>query len=280
MSSKVTHRFVGGSGRAGTSVLIESLGMHPKVFPLWETKFMCNPGGLFSYLNGLNVNTFSITMRGKWASKINACFKGKKLSYQITEAQMKQIVAETLGYTDRVRGGGYLINSIFNHAIKASGKEVIIEKTPHTVKMVDYLYKMFGNGLRYVHIVRDPREIYMSQKKLGWVKTPIDFIPDYLQLMTRAYLAAKTLPAECYTVVSYEAVSQQPDKYMRKLYDFLELPPVPKDFKYPHKFRNQYTDTSGNSLQQVDYDLNHPESQLVLQMCENINTLIMEELSN
>lgn len=236
-------RFVGGVGRSGTSIMVESLGCHPCVFPFWETRFICDPGGVYSYLRGRSTDVFKANMCGKFLQKINACFAAKKLDYRISQELMEAMLTIACSHEkeyDRSKVASVLMKLIFNCAKEASNKLIVVEKTPHTIAHLDLLYKTFGAELRYIHMIRDPLEVYSSQKRRKWVTTVDKFVKNYVGL-TGAALSSNIPKTSC-LVVDLGDIVNNPGTYMKEIQIFMGL----KVAETKHRFSQKKVTSARN----------------------------------
>jgi len=136
------------------------------------------------------------------------------------------------------------------------GRPVMGEKTPAHLAYVDTLLEWFPRG-RVVHMLRDPRGVYVSDHHRRTVKrrrpysllmhVPLLFSTVLLvQTMLvwrgaarRHYVYEKRYPGR-YRLVRFDDVVKQPDETLTGLFEFLgvEMPPEPTNVKvYAHGFR-------------------------------------------
>jgi len=205
--------FIGGSGRSGTTILARTLSQHPDTLNFVEVRF------LLSFKKNKNL-----------CSKLPPFYKRKATHQKITRG------LRVAGYrdADRVYSKNILKNICLNDAatatkrffeigLKAWNKSVLIEKTPHTFLVADTLYKIFPN-MRYVHVFRDPRDVYASVKPLHW--GPISsksFVPWYNKLMSTAYNIKKQVPRSNYLLVRLEDLVYNTKEELTKVFRFTNL---------------------------------------------------------
>jgi hypothetical protein len=123
-----------------------------------------------------------------------------------------------------IMGGRKFVERLFG----AARTDYWVEKTPHTVKYANVLYLMFPK-LRYVHMIRDPRDVFASLKRQHWgPKRVWDFVRWYLDVMGTADRAAKQIPGKCYLTVKMETLVRQPHATVGRVMRFFEIPYTPE----------------------------------------------------
>ena len=111
-----------------------------------------------------------------------------------------------------------LLSEIHKHR----GTQEIIHKTPHTIAWAGYLQWMFPDS-KFIHIIRDPRDICASVVPLKWgPKRVKDFPPYYLDLMKRAWEHRLNVPEDRYMVVSLESLVNNTTAVLHKIYRFID----------------------------------------------------------
>ena len=110
--------------------------------------------------------------------------------------------------------------------------KVWIEKTTSTEIYANELSEMFPNA-KFVHLLRDPRDNWASLKS-GWKKRYKDYNDDIRRLkqsmiergrasMELAKYNKELIGKERYSVIRYEDITQNPEKEMRKLANFIGI---------------------------------------------------------
>ncbi|MGA1840524.1 MAG: sulfotransferase family protein [bacterium] len=109
---------------------------------------------------------------------------------------------------------------------------VIGDKAPKNIEYLPVLHKVFPE-CRIIHLIRDPRDVYLSRIKAAWSMSR----PDTLQFL--AYRAqygmghqiGLRLFGDNYLEVHYEELLKQPETELKCICDFLEVP-------FSHKMMN------------------------------------------
>lgn len=103
-------------------------------------------------------------------------------------------------------------------------KRLVGVKDPKSLELLPVLKELFPQT-RILHIVRDPRDVFLSRKKAEWSKDRADF----LQLL--AYRAQYSLGSELgpklfgrhYLEIQYEALISMPEDVLKRVCEFLEI---------------------------------------------------------
>jgi hypothetical protein len=116
------------------------------------------------------------------------------------------------------------IDSIYFSGMLALKKTRCVEKSPHTCAVAHILYKMFPD-IKYIHAVRDPKDICCSMVPLPWGPNSVtEFIQSYQAGMKKTLLSLKALPHQQLLTVELEILVEKPDETIKALCDFLNLP--------------------------------------------------------
>ncbi|HSH22174.1 MAG TPA: sulfotransferase, partial [Candidatus Caenarcaniphilales bacterium] len=117
------------------------------------------------------------------------------------------------------------------------GRPVVGEKTPAHLRYVETLLDWFPRG-RVVHILRDPRAIYVSElrrrrshrrKPYSWLmKVPLLFEAVMLVQTTLVWAGAERRHRQLarrfpdrYMLLRFEDMVEDPDRHLRRLFDFV-----------------------------------------------------------
>lgn len=221
-------RHIGGTGRVGSALLGSCLAMHPDVVYFREPRFICDAGGLYDYLTGeVTLVQFEERMINHFRHNLTTKLKMMWEDSFIDEVYSKDEIVSIFNdppweSDDRFVGGHAFIERLFGAMMIT--RRYWIEKTPHTVRRVDLLYKMFGEGLRYVHLIREPKDIAASLLHQKWgPKKPETFVHWYKEILRDAQRSMLQVPAECYLVVGMETLVQHPHATLERVLRFFEI---------------------------------------------------------
>jgi hypothetical protein len=116
----------------------------------------------------------------------------------------------------------------------SKGKQMVL-KNPANTARVKLLLEMYPNA-KFIHIRRNPYEVFMSTKKMYNTMIPYfylqepkgsvkDFITKMYLKVYRSYLKEKELiPEDNLIEISYEQLMENPMKTVKKIYQKLDLP--------------------------------------------------------
>jgi len=205
--------FIGGSGRSGTTIIARTLSQHPDTLNFVEVRFLLSFRKNPSLEDRLppfyeNEKTYAKVTRGLRI----AGYRNANDVYSIK-------VLENICLNDAATA----TKRFFEIGLKAWNKSVTIEKTPHTFLVANTLYKIFPN-LRYIHVFRDPRDIFASVKPLGWGPSDAEnFVGWYNNLMHDAYEVKKEVPRENYLLVRLEDLVYNTNVELVRIFKFVNL---------------------------------------------------------
>ena len=186
---------IGGCGGSGTTLLRACLDAHPEI--------ACGPES-------------TVFLR--------------RVSSQVTLAQRLGMPADLID--DLLRGypsQAQFIEAFGRAVLQQGGKGVWADKTPENIGRIAFVFRHFP-GARFVHVVRDGRDVACSIRHSSWMKLPTALrgAPEglrraacYWASRIRAGLAYRSDPR--YTEVRYEDLVREPERTLRHLLNFLEV---------------------------------------------------------
>lgn len=192
--------FVGGAGRSGTTLLRSMLGCHSRLFATNELKVLPDIAAL----------------RRKFDMLSGVCE-----SFNLGPAYLDDVF-------------GLMIYSLLLPALERSGKQRIVEKTPHNVLAMDVLGRLFPQA-RFVHVIRDGRDVCCSLVRMDWrdasgqrvwYTTSIRNAAKYWRDVVKTARAQARLPylQGRYIEVRYESLVTDPKRTLRVVLDFIGEP--------------------------------------------------------
>jgi len=187
--------FIGGHHRSGTTLLRVMLNRHPKI--------ACGPEG--ELLERTSFLAFHAYLEDQWAGRLH------KFEFGAAEID---------------RGIAAFIDNFFTRYAFECGKERWAEKTPKNVLRIAYLLRLFPNA-RFLHIVRDPRDVYCSVRQKAqsttprWTKlTPERIARGWVQFV-EAGIDWRSDETH-YCELRYEQLVKRPEETMRRVLTFLD----------------------------------------------------------
>lgn len=230
LSNNAIGRFLGGTGRSGTSVLGNVFASSEETVYFSEPRFLSDRGGLPDYLYGnISFDVFSANMIDSFRPRLIAGLSEKGFTEAAriySPITVSALLDGTLGspVLGKIRAAQAFVNRLFGLMLKETGRKYWVEKTPHTIAHVDMLYRLFPN-MRYIHIIREPKDVYASMLTVYWgVKNAKEFVAVYRRLMQQAYRPLKYIPKKNYLVVSLEGLVRDKIEVLRCIVDFAEIP--------------------------------------------------------
>ncbi len=133
---------------------------------------------------------------------------------------------------DRLLDGGVertlaeLVDEVFRLEVAASGKPAWADKTPPYVGIIPELARLFP-GARFVHVVRDGRDVTLSYLRVGWGtigRTPYGLAHYWAGAVRMGALAAEELGPEVVMHLAYEDLVLDTRAALERVCAFLDLP--------------------------------------------------------
>jgi hypothetical protein len=244
--------FMGGSGRSGTSVMARRFGMHQQIcsFTDIELKIFCEFGGIYDLYNNLCINyspnraeillrnfraMFDALILGKYGQlsldKFIDIDEAKPIVDQFLENFIKGSSVVYTSTDDFRKHLNIFIQEITRCSLKnrkgSASVTSFLEKTPHNILFVEYLYNMFPSA-KFLHITRDPRSVANSLLKMNWgpsdPQSSCHWVSSYykrwLQIREQAKKDGINI-YECYI----EDFARNPNQENEKMLNYLELDP-------------------------------------------------------
>lgn len=133
--------------------------------------------------------------------------------------------------------------NIYAGYAQINGKPVAIDKTPSLTQHIAYLSEVFPDS-RFVHMIRDGRDVAISQYEAGWTKSVYEAAVDWTVRTEIAYKTGQSLGTKRYVELRYEDLISKPSVELRKLCHWLGL-------QYESQMIEQRKKTAQNILPSV-----------------------------
>lgn len=209
MIEKIEKRiFIVGVPRSGTTLLRMMLDSHSKVYCPPESPWI-NGRNTSHTPNILDLNNYMIN--NKWGA-LNTM--------------------DGISEQDILKNTRVYIDTIMAKALHAKSKTIWAEKTPENIVSVNLLSKVFPNA-KFIHIIRDPRDVALSTVKAPWRKLNYKKAK---RLWNNYYNALKrwknwnneffnTVDSNKieYISIKYEDLVENPEVVLDKIFKYLEL---------------------------------------------------------
>jgi hypothetical protein len=254
--------FIVGVPRSGTTLLVNLVGFHPLLAPIYETRFLRN---LFDLCNSLcwfygrSIPRQAAGLLREPAVRARMhreCdrFREKAIKYstysssflrkqeyesfpfgQITCIHYTQedLIRETDRWLEKVKSGGLssasvwtsaqeYINRLFAIHCERMGKPHWINKTPGFLNHLDGLSRLYPQA-PLIHVVRDGRDVALSNLSLRWGPSTVkQAARRWKALFMEGQNTIKAKNLRC-TVVRYEELVDSPKAVLANLFEFLGL---------------------------------------------------------
>jgi hypothetical protein len=203
--------FVVGMNGSGTTMLADSLGQHPGlyVFP-FESKLI----PLYAQRVGAEGTLPDVATARRLADEIGRA----KPFWHANRKQALELPADT-AIEPSVAG---VFHALLGHMATRAGKPRWIEKSPVNTEHVALLAGLFPQA-RFLHIIRDGRDAAQSFHR-RWGFDPAHTIWRWKKTVAMGREQGARLGSARYLELHYEAVTEDPARYMRQVCEFVAVP--------------------------------------------------------
>jgi hypothetical protein len=118
------------------------------------------------------------------------------------------------------RDYGNLFNLLLEQFAKLKKAQVVGEKTPHHLRYIEPIYKFFPSAL-FIHIIRDPRAVVNSWRKVNWSSGTIIGDTKIWQEDMRIINNLPTQIKSSLLTVFYEKLVLESEKTLTKICSFI-----------------------------------------------------------
>ena len=250
--------FVGGTGRSGTTVVGDLLGLHQDIrtsVPI-EIKFLANKSGLLQLVFGRDtpdiekkIALLDLRSRLRRYKRKREKFKkiqvefldriwntwwdidappphGRGLQSGITKQQLEKLLATLIFELriNRVWAARRFMRNFISSQAAHRGQKYWVETTPLNIAQAERILKIFPNAL-FINMVRDPRDVIASLLTKNWgPTTPLEGIEWIQKRLIDAHHALRTIPAKQQITIALEdlAINKREQSY-QSLLTFLGL---------------------------------------------------------
>lgn len=236
---ETTPVFIGGAGRSGTTLLVDMLGMHPAISPVYETDFVLQVAEI---LFGSRQIPIEQTIRqihlimDQWTGPLPRRPHNKRaheryhhgphyilFDRQFAMAQTEKLIGQIELGNPR-QGFASLILELFGEHTRKDGKTRWVNKTPSYVLALPMLRDLFPN-LRFIHCVRDGRDTACSAMTRPWgPKTIEEAASWWVANVSQGIQFGRQFPAQC-LLVKYEDLIIAPEAALARVLSWLDENP-------------------------------------------------------
>lgn len=210
--------FLGGCPRSGTTLLRTMLHAHPDLAIPRETHFVLESFWRRDQWGDLTIEANRRRLVD-WIIDDYQTTRFRRLEVDIDEARDRMIAAPpTLGS---------VVATAFVMYAERHGAERWGDKRPMHVQELPIIFGMFPDA-QFVNIVRDPRAVVASMKKLGWLDdwyegTVAGGIDRWLRSVRAGQRAQKRYRADQYLELRYEDLLASPRAHLETICNFAGL---------------------------------------------------------
>lgn len=222
--------FLGGTGRSGTTVLAQMFQQDPRFAVFIEPRFLIDQGGILDYAVNQTISReeFVRNMVKRFLPRMNVNLERFGILPQADDVFTEQVVFDVDADASAAAHQRYEYARLFTLSLLGRihtylGTQLLVYKTPHVVAWSAYLHLIFPTG-KFVHIIRDPRDVCASVVRRNWGPPSVGEFPSwYNRLMRQAWEGKAYLPPDKYTVVSLDRMVNQPAKTFTLLCEKLRV---------------------------------------------------------
>jgi hypothetical protein len=266
--------FIVGMNGSGTTMLLDNLGRHPALYAFpKETRlipyFIAHQDSFGNLHHDDNFKRLWIEVLGLHAFQ---------LVNNNTDVPLPK------NWKDFPRSLAAVLDGAFTYFSRQAGKLRWCEKTPQHVQHIMPLAELFSQA-KFIHMIRDGRDCAASLNR-RWRRTPELTVYRWKNIVTNGSHQGLQLGNERYLEVRYEDLTMSPEKWLRQICNFLNMPfdtavlesaqPYMQTNKsggkslqpnsgqwesyFEPKIRRKLEIISGNTLAKFGYNTNYPNS--------------------
>ncbi len=204
--------FIVGMNGSGTTMLLDNLSRHPELYAFpRETRLIPH---LQSTAHRYGDLTDDANYRRLWDD-----VRGLLVFKQVNGQQPVPLPDD---WQQQPRSLSGVLDGVFTIFARREGKQRWCEKTPQHAQHVQMLAELFP-GAKFVHIIRDGRDSAASFAR-RWKRNPQLTIFRWKCVVREARRQGLAVGASRYLEVRYEDLTQEPEQWLRRICEFLELP--------------------------------------------------------
>jgi len=206
--------FVVGCGRSGTTLLRMMLNMHPELAIPEESHVLYQVARLRSI--------------GRWPKTSSPDFGERFLAHVESSPFMANWELEPGALRKRIeskaaRGFGQLLLCMYEEYLAKAGKPRWGDKTPMHVQYM-WIIRRFFPTARFVHVLRDPRDVAQSVAAKPWGPRHLNHAGHYWKwLVLSGMISGRMLGPRHYLEIRFEDLVREPESILRKITEFAGL---------------------------------------------------------
>ncbi len=221
--SPVRCGFIIGTGRCGTTLLAQMLNAHPRICVPHELQI------LFEEQTGNGPRLWEAFERGdhlRWTARDFATAIRRWCPYRLHRWFPTTRFLRRQAYP--ITDPGRLVTDLYAAIARRAGKDVFLEQTPWYGQRLDIVERLVPEA-RYVHMVRDGRDVAVSFARTPWWHRDIgrNLVRWHDEVRGIERTAAELGLGGRLLTVRYEDVVREPEQALRRVCGFLDVPFAP-----------------------------------------------------
>ena len=231
--------FIGGAGRSGTTLLVDLIGGHSAISPIYETDFVQN---LIYMLVGKSQLTIDEKLRRlsiylqTWGEQIEDKPHNKgaherfvhgphylRFSQLEFNQASRQLLSEVAAGLLPLTAISKMVNQLFSVHVAADDKSAWVNKTPSNLSVAPELHRMFPN-MKFIHCVRDPRDVACSVVERPWGPQTHYQVGEWWKGKVSRGLSWGRSGVGEYMEVGYESLLLNPTEILNSIFEWLGYP--------------------------------------------------------
>jgi len=197
---------------SGTTMLLDNLGHHPDLYAFpKETRLIPHLQATAGRFGDLQSDDNFLRL---WKSVCELSV------FRQVNGDMPVPVPDN--WSDFPRSLAAVLDGVFGYFAGKEGKPRWCEKTPQHIQHMPLLADMFP-GAKFIHVVRDGRDCAASFNR-RWLRSPALTMFRWKKVTIKGRLSAKQLDEDAYMEVRYEDLTTEPEQWLRKVCEFIDLP--------------------------------------------------------
>lgn len=209
--SNATPIFIGGLYRSGTSLLRAMLSRHSNIAGGLET-FWFDLSFTEQYLQEKNIRNWDATRNEPLKDHL-----GRLADFY--DLKRSDVFSMAANYSS---GEEFIDHFMAQYAL-LSGKRRWVEKTPANLLHIERIFAFWPKGY-FIHVVRDPRDVFSSVRRSGKWTEPEVFSRLWIKFFSAYQKAKGTIPSGSIMEVRYEDLVCEPERTTRNILSFIDEP--------------------------------------------------------
>lgn len=252
--------FVVGTGRSGTTLLVNLLGSHSQLSPLYELEFLLNImtwirkdktivpkellGLLYTWGSGLGGLPF-LDIWDKNYDKKRPRFGSKYANFTKDHLMLAAVrFLDNLKQEPAEQALAAFINTLSDIQARNDKKPHTIIKTPGVMQIPSLILSGMPQ-CKFIHIYRDGRDVWCSIKNYSWGPDNVRNAAVWWSEHMRLAEEIKRISPDSILEVRYESLLGEPQETLEGIFAFLGLEPEPIAFELSpssvQRFRKEMT---------------------------------------